>query len=465
MNRSPQSVGILALLLGGLQAYQIEDLATLKTWTTSMLPEDLLFDGQGPQGGEVVQYLKEVHRLCSAKHGMKRALVLDVLLDQFRQTKRGQAHFKAGARRALLDQMVAIVSSQTGKDREVSPDLLQVVVEHFLQLKEESEVADIAGSVCKLVSLAQPEARLVQLLPILERQPKLAFPQHVQLVLAQVQAAGDPARLKKLDKAVGDQLVAGLLQENFRSIQTSSSILAHGAYAAMRATRFGDFSGLSALLANQKAAHYFLSTGGLLNGLSFIESGVKSREDSQNHLHVIEGLLRYHFTHATLEPSQLACLLSTLCEILLSSRCAFRASPVLTCFERLRDLGAKLTVPLFKAVFEKLTEMSTRPAPVPAPAQAEEQEQLAGPVGTTVGRRIQLVAKMLYDCAEDQQQPARDPHLDKEEFFLLLRAICHPLVSARSRDLMRILRSLSDVLEKQAARHGDNRELILPSYF
>lgn len=72
---------------------------------------------------------------------------------------------------------------------------------------------------------------------------------------------------------------------------------------------------------------------------------------------------------------------------------------------------------------------------------------------------------MLYDASGDSQQPARAAFLEKQEFFLLLRTICHPYVSARSKDLMGILRCLTDILDKQAELNGNNRELTLPSYF
>lgn len=59
---------------------------------------------------------------------------------------------------------------------------------------------------------------------------------------------------------------------------------------------------------------------------------------------------------------------------------------MLTCFERLRSLGGAFTVPLYKAMFEKLTEVSTRPA-LAGPELAED-DQPAGEAGLKVGRKV-----------------------------------------------------------------------------
>jgi hypothetical protein len=170
-------------------------------------------------------------------------------------------------------------------------------------------------------------------------------------------------------------------------------------------------------------------------------------------------LLRYHFAATPLQASQFSCLLNTLCEILLNRNCVFRESAVLTCFRNLRDLGSQLTIPLFKSMFEKISEVSSRPAPRLAEDEFPREQ------GLKVGKKVQFAIKMLYDASGDAGQPARAPLLEKQEFFLLLRTICHPFVSARSKDLMGILRCLTDIMDKQAELNGDNRELTLPSYF
>ena len=48
---------------------------------------------------------------------------------------------------------------------------------------------------------------------------------------------------------------------------------------------------------------------------------------------------------------------------------------------------------------------------------------------------------------------------------MLLRTICHPYVSAKSKDLMVIMRTLTEMMDRLAELNGDNRELTLPSYF
>jgi hypothetical protein len=139
------------------------------------------------------------------------------------------------------------------------------------------------------------------------------------------------------------------------------------------------------LVANDQVAHYLLSPSGFVNGLAFLESRERALWDTQNQLHVIEALLRYHFTVSPLQPAQFACLLNTLCELLLNRRCVFRERALLTCFERLRDLGSQLTIPLFKAMFEKISEVSSRPAPTLAEGEFAREQ------GLQVGRKIQLV--------------------------------------------------------------------------
>jgi len=42
------------------------------------------------QKDEVMQYLKGVFGICSESHDMKQALIMDVLIEKFKQTKRGQ---------------------------------------------------------------------------------------------------------------------------------------------------------------------------------------------------------------------------------------------------------------------------------------------------------------------------------------------------------------------------------------
>ena len=459
MNRTKSFLRVIARVLQGLRAYQIEDLETLQKWTAKLVTDDFLMEGSSELGADLVLYLKAVHGMCSEAHDMKRALIVDVLVDKFKQTKRGQAHFKAKAREALLRQIYALVNAEGEKDRHVSHDLLQVVLDHFLQTKEEAEVADIAQIVYKFVSLALPQDTMDLLMPLLEEQPRVQFPQQIQVILEQMRGNADLARLSQLENVVSDQLLASLLAANFKSVQNSTSILALSAFFALKATKLKNVAGASVLVANEQVAQYLLSPAGFVNSLAFIEAKGKTLQDTQNHLHVIEALLRYHFTVAQLQPAQFSCLLNTLCELLLNLNCVFRESAVLTCFESLRDLGSQLTIPLFKAMFEKISEVSSRPAPRLAEGEFALEQ------GLKVSKKIQLVVKMLYDAPGDSQQPKRVALLEKQEFFLLLRTICHPFVSAQSKDLMSTLRCLTDIMDKQAALNGDNRELTLPSYF
>lgn len=228
----------------------------------------------------------------------------------------------------------------------------------------------------KFVSLALPQDTMDLLMPLLQKQPRVQFPQQIQVILDQMRNEADMARLRQLENLIGDQLLSSLLQENFRSVQNSSSILALSAFFALKATRLHDSSGASVLVANEQVAHYLLSPSGFVNGLAFIESRERALQDTQNHLHVIEALLRYHFMSSQLQPSQFSCLLNTLCELLLNRNCVFRENAVLTCFERLQDLGSQFTVPLFKAMFEKISEVSSRPAPTLAEGEFAREQGL-----------------------------------------------------------------------------------------
>jgi hypothetical protein len=110
-------------------------------------------------------------------------------------------------------------------------------------------------------------------------------------------------------------------------------------------------------------------------------------------------------------------------------------------------------------LFEKISEVRERPAPKLADNEFKNEQ------GHKASKKIQLVLKMLYDTPADSGQTGRAELLDKQEFFLLLRTICHPFVSSRNIDLMHTLRSLTEIMDKQAALNGDNREMALPSYF
>jgi len=89
MNRSKNFVAINAQLIMCLKNYKIEDLETLKKWTTELLGDETLMSLE--KKDEVTMYMVGVNGLCSETHGMKAALVMDILVDQFKQSKRGQA--------------------------------------------------------------------------------------------------------------------------------------------------------------------------------------------------------------------------------------------------------------------------------------------------------------------------------------------------------------------------------------
>jgi hypothetical protein len=137
----------------------------------------------------------------------------------------------------------------------------------------------------------------------------------------------------------------------------------------------------------------------------------------------------------------------------------FRENVVLSCFENLQYLESKFTIPLFKTMFEKISEVSARPAPK---LLADENRHLQC---LSLGKKLQFVMKMLYGSSKTNNYKRGPVLLGSQEFFLLLRTICHPFVSAKSKDLMIITRTLTDIMDKQAELNEDNRELTLPSYF
>jgi hypothetical protein len=285
------------------------------------------------------------------------------------------------------------------------------------------------------------------------------------VILDLMQGETDLSKVRQIENLVSEQYLASLLQENFKSTQNNSvsNVLALSAFFALKAKKLNEPGSVSALVSNEAVANYFMNnsiyTCSFINTQGYVEQKGKSLYQAQNQLHVIESLLRYHFTVSELKPPQLNCLLDTLCEILLNVNCTFRESAVLGCFDSLRSLGSKFKVPLFTTMFEKLTQVSLRPSPKLAENEFQVKQSLM------IGKKIQFVVKMLYNVPESEAHQFNAQLLEKQEFFLLLRMICHPFVSEKTKDLMHILRSLTDILDRQAELNGDNREFALPSYF
>jgi len=108
-------------------------------------------------------------------------------------------------------------------------------------------------------------------------------------------------------------------------------------------------------------------------------------------------------------------------------------------------------------MFEKISEVSSRPA------TKLGEDEFRRVQGLNIGKKIQYVMKMLYNPSEDAN--SRKTGLEKQEFFLLLRTVCHPHVSAKSKDLMIIISTLTDIMDKLSELNDNNRDLTLPSYF
>lgn len=91
MNRSKKFVTVNAELIMFMKNYEIQNMETLRKWTTELLSDELLMSIE--QKDELVSFIKSVHGICSEPHDMKQALIMDVLIDKFKQTKKGQSQF------------------------------------------------------------------------------------------------------------------------------------------------------------------------------------------------------------------------------------------------------------------------------------------------------------------------------------------------------------------------------------
>lgn len=86
-NRSSKFLAVNAKAIGCLRKYQIEDKETLLKWTSGLLSDEVLMSLE--QKESVKEFLKNVFKLCSGEKGMKLALVNDLLLQKFKDSKRG----------------------------------------------------------------------------------------------------------------------------------------------------------------------------------------------------------------------------------------------------------------------------------------------------------------------------------------------------------------------------------------
>ena len=70
--------------------------------------------------------------------------------------------------------VIALIDSEIG-GRQVSHDLLQVVLEHFFLIKEENDILDIAQIVYRYAKLATPQDTWEILLVQHQKQGKVQF--------------------------------------------------------------------------------------------------------------------------------------------------------------------------------------------------------------------------------------------------------------------------------------------------
>ena len=179
---------------------------------------DLLSDEQlmttTAERDEVTEFVKSVFGICSEAQNMKHVMVVDFLLGKFKEAKRG-GHVGQAARHRLLHIVKELVSSDQG-NQDVSRELLQVTLEHFYQLKEAAEIAELVELVCKFGEMAEPLDCKEVLLPLIQKQPKVVFGSQVQPLLDLFSSSKDEAMLKEIDQKVSGLLAASLTAENFK---------------------------------------------------------------------------------------------------------------------------------------------------------------------------------------------------------------------------------------------------------
>ena len=110
MNRSKNFIGINAKLIMFLKNYKIEKKEILGKWTTDLLSDDQLLSLE--QAEQLKDFVTSVFGICSEPHDMKQALIMDILVEKFKQTKRGQQHFKTVQRQRLLHLVIALIDSE-----------------------------------------------------------------------------------------------------------------------------------------------------------------------------------------------------------------------------------------------------------------------------------------------------------------------------------------------------------------
>ena len=264
-----------------LKNYKIEKKEILRKWTTDLLSDEQLLSLE--QGEQLKDFITSVFGICSEPHDMKQALIMDILIEKFKQTKRGQQHFKTVQRQRLLHLVIALIDSEDG-DRHTSHDLLQVVLEHFFQLKEEEEISDIAQIVCRYAELAAPQDAWEIYLPLVLKQPKVQA-QQIQILLTLMKAEKDLDKIREIDNSLSEYLMSCLASENFNSTLTYSNILALSTFFVLKAQKLDDIGSVAALYNNQEISSYLLSqsiASGFVNSQKFLESKKAGLADAQN---------------------------------------------------------------------------------------------------------------------------------------------------------------------------------------
>lgn len=261
---------------------------------------------------------------------MKEALIKDILIEKFKETKRG-SDFGVIERHRLLH-MVAYLLSLPGNEVSVKIETLQTVLEHCFSFtaKMEDDAKDLAPSLNKIVSKAARDDVEKCLLSFMKGTQKLQLSQHVNLLMNFIKTEKSVDKINEFaSDTIQEQVMSSLVAQNFIATVNSSIILSLSAFFVLRAKKLNDLKILggvpSSLLGNDAVGNYLAGSKGFVNSRGFVESKEVSVQDVENQMLIIEYLIKYHFEVAPLKAGQFTCLLNTLCESLLNRESTFRA--------------------------------------------------------------------------------------------------------------------------------------------
>jgi len=146
---------------------------------------------------------------------MKEALIKDILIEKFKETKRG-SDFGVIERHRLLH-MVAYLLSLPGNEVSVNIETLQTVLEHCFSFtaKMEDDAKDLAPSLNKIVSKAAREDVEKCLLSFMKGTQKLQLSQHVNLLMNFIKTEKSVDKINEFaSDTIQEQVMSSLVAQN-----------------------------------------------------------------------------------------------------------------------------------------------------------------------------------------------------------------------------------------------------------